>query len=622
MKNKKLLTSIIVYLITFSVLADSGIYICGHFRRERTTTVAALKASGYTFGILFNVHVEEDGTLTTDGEVICKDGLYVFDQRVDGYSSDKAQVDYVDDVNALLTGNTSILRLEHCIGGWTNMSYKNITNLVRSQGTGTNSILYKNFKALKDAIPSVIAINNDIEHEYDADTQSQFHIMLYDVGFKTTIAPYTNKSYWDSFVSKVQAGRPGAVDRNYLQCYGGGAGNTPNNWNIANLPIYGSWDLEANGHQKQSIINRLTNWKNNQGIVGGFYWNYNTNRDLKSESASINTVFGGGEVTYRAQRVAMVYPVKDYKAPQTDLSMGSYTFAQIQEKGFDPHQLAGIKLKPGMKMLLYTGSDHTGDSFVVTEDSPDISSITGGKAINSWIVAANKIEKLEGKDFIIRNKQSGYVIKTPRNNTSSVLQQMEADDTDYSVWTFEAVNDGLYKIVSKGSGRVLQTSFLNITSIHDGLSITQGDYRQEENQHFIVVQNDTDDSYKLLPLNSLKYVGLSEANQNTVNRAIVQRRDPNAASTDWLLVEPDVNSIGDLNKENLFRVYPRSVDNEIFIETNEEDYKLKVVDLKGRILIERNQKQAKLDLSSLAKGNYLLLIETKNQAIPFKIVKN
>ena len=71
---------------------------------------------------------------------------------------------------------------------------------MNTRGTGTTSILYKNFKALKDAIPEVIAINNDIEHEYESVTQAQFHIMLYDIGFKTTIITITNYRWHHKFI--------------------------------------------------------------------------------------------------------------------------------------------------------------------------------------------------------------------------------------------------------------------------------------------------------------------------------------------------------------------------------------------------------------------------------------
>ena len=60
--------------------AGSGVYVGGHIRRERPNTVTKLKNSGFTYVILFNVDVQEDGTLKTDGETICKDGEYVFER--------------------------------------------------------------------------------------------------------------------------------------------------------------------------------------------------------------------------------------------------------------------------------------------------------------------------------------------------------------------------------------------------------------------------------------------------------------------------------------------------------------------------------------------------------------
>lgn len=383
---------------------DSGIYICGHFRRDRTKTVTALKASGFTFGIIFNVHVESDGTLTTDGEVICKDGKYVFDQKIDGYPNDIAQTNYVDDVVSLLSGKTSIQRLEYCIGGWGNHAYKNVSDLVNSQGTGPSSILYRNFKALKDAIPEVVAVNNDIEHDYEAVTQSQFHIMLYDIGFRTTIAPYTYKSYWDNFVARVEAARPGAVDRNYLQCYGGGSGNNPADWKIGNLPIYGSRDIEANPNLSyEEIVNVMTSWKNNTGIVGGFYWNYNYDRDLTRFSKPINDVFGGGDVRDRSRIVAMVYPARNYNAPQVNFVLGSYTKSQILNNGFNVSLLESIKLKENVEMILYTEDNFKGDSILITSDLKDTSIMLGYLKVNSWRIRARQSDNISGKEFIIRN---------------------------------------------------------------------------------------------------------------------------------------------------------------------------------------------------------------------------
>ncbi|MBP5393548.1 MAG: hypothetical protein J6Y59_07010, partial [Bacteroidaceae bacterium] len=55
----------------------SGIYAGGHIRRGRPGTITKLRNSGFTYLILFNVHVDPDGTLKTDGETICKNGEYV-----------------------------------------------------------------------------------------------------------------------------------------------------------------------------------------------------------------------------------------------------------------------------------------------------------------------------------------------------------------------------------------------------------------------------------------------------------------------------------------------------------------------------------------------------------------
>ena len=86
-----------LFLLTCSDLlaqAGSGVYVGGHIRRERPKTVTKLKESGFTYVILFNVSVETDGTLTTDGETICKNGQYVFGNE---------QPYYIEDVKALKT---------------------------------------------------------------------------------------------------------------------------------------------------------------------------------------------------------------------------------------------------------------------------------------------------------------------------------------------------------------------------------------------------------------------------------------------------------------------------------------------------------------------------------------
>ena len=52
--------------------------------------------------------------------------------------------------------------------------------------------------------------------------------MLWGLGYKYTIAPYTNQQFWKSLKQQVNAGLQESnwiLDRAYLQCYDGGAGN-------------------------------------------------------------------------------------------------------------------------------------------------------------------------------------------------------------------------------------------------------------------------------------------------------------------------------------------------------------------------------------------------------------
>lgn len=615
---RKTFTAILCWAVSLTVFADSGIYICGHFRRDRANTVSALRASGYTFGILFNVHVEENGDLTTDGETICKDGEYVFG---------KTSPFYVDDVNALVMGNTSIQRLEHCIGGWGNYAYKNITNLIKKEGTGTNTILYRNFKALKDAIPVVCAINNDIEHEYEAETQSQFHIMLYDIGFKTTIAPYTNKSYWQDFVTKVNSARPGAVERNYLQCYGGGASNNPKDWKIGNLPIYGSRDIEATSYTHQQIVDVMTNWKNDAGIVGGFYWNYNSTRNLKAEAAPINEVFGGGEISYRNRVVAMAYSVKDFMAPPVFLTLGNYTSAQIKEKGFEPDDLAALKIENGFRVILYTGENNNGDSVIVTKDTPDISTLIANKKFNSWSVVGNKLKELAEKEFLIKNKLSGYYLKPSQNSATSTLaiQQKEADNTDYMRWTFKEVENGVYTIVNKGSDLAMQvrvSAVSPVTAVYEGTALMQKIYTGEETQHFVVIYDLEEEAYKIKPLNSLKYVGMADGRETSVNTTVTQRTAYSNQSANWLLIDPALNSIEDIDKADEINVFPTKVTDRINIDSKGRRIsKLSIINSKGCVVAEYRDVDVQVDLSFLSLGVYILNIEIGGCSESIRIVK-
>ncbi|RYV01522.1 hypothetical protein SOPP22_14150 [Shewanella sp. OPT22] len=150
-----------------------------------------------------------------------------------------------------------------------------------------------NFKALKDKFPSLVALNNDDESEYDLESSVAFHKMLADLEIKTTIVPYALKEFWKSLVVELNQYKAGTVDRVYLQAYAGGTGNAPCSWDFG-VPVYPG--LSSSTKNPEEVAEQLSNWKMNcpNTVKGGFMWLYDDfqNSELVEEYADeINEVF-------------------------------------------------------------------------------------------------------------------------------------------------------------------------------------------------------------------------------------------------------------------------------------------------------------------------------------------
>lgn len=356
---------------TADVWANSAIYACGHIRRDRENAIPALKNSGYTTAIIFNVNVEADGTLTTDydwnnqrpaeaGGIICREGKYVFADY---------QPWFVDDVKSLLEAPTSISRIEFCIGGWGNGSYGNIRNLINRQGCAEGSVLYENFKALKEAIPEVVAINNDQEQDYDVASATAFHKMLAAIGYKTTVAPYMQKSFWQQLVANLNSEEE-ICDLVYLQTYGGGAGNNPNDWKVfGDLPMYVGFDNESN-YNMSAMENNFINWRDNCGADGGFIWNFNNNNhNLNQWATAINRIFPPVEAE---EGVVTVYDKTRYGGNAFSLPVGEFCQGALSLYGIQANSISSFKIEEGYSITLYMGTALDGDFKVFEKDSSNI----------------------------------------------------------------------------------------------------------------------------------------------------------------------------------------------------------------------------------------------------------
>ena len=371
------------------------VYVGGHFRRERPNTVATLRNSGFTRVILFNVDVAADGTLTTDGETICRDGQYVF---ADG------QPHYADDVKALKTWPTGVQRIEICIGGWGNQSYANIRDLITREGIGTSSVLYRNFKALKAAVPEIDAVNNDDEYCYDVSTSVRFHVMMSLLGYKTTVAPYTNPDFWQQLVTQLNQSRPGACDLVMVQCYDGGAGNQPADWQIGDVELHAGrtnyqTDMETSVAQMQA-------WRDRQGVTGGFVWVYNDETwNLNKWASAINRVF----LKPVDKQVLTVYSSRNYGGYSVGLAEGEYCTGQLAAIGIGDREIASFRLLSGYELTGYAGNDLTGTS--MTWSGTELPRMgVWDKRISSLKVTkigdATGIETVHSSEFIVHSSQS------------------------------------------------------------------------------------------------------------------------------------------------------------------------------------------------------------------------
>ncbi len=217
-----------------------------------TPSMAFDKASGFSTLITFAMHVDADGTLEIGGGPVCSNGVYI------------GPANWASLVSTLKAPPTTVTRYEVCIGGWLDTSYDNIKSLVLSQGVGPGSVLYKNFQALKSVVPGIDAVNDDDEKTYDLSSSASFANLLGGLGFNFTFAPYTQQAFWVNLYNSVTN-----CDFIYLQCYSGGAGNDPGQWNTA----FGHGVKVVPGQESNtSSPGTFRSWFLETGVQGGFYY--------------------------------------------------------------------------------------------------------------------------------------------------------------------------------------------------------------------------------------------------------------------------------------------------------------------------------------------------------------
>ena len=241
------------------------------FKDVMKSNTAALKTSGFNTLIIFGVGILDNGDIkyysNTPGSsdvLVASNGAYIGGDAL------------ANKIRSFKTGNdTSVNRLE------ISMNAQHVRTLMSSPGPGTETPLYRNFEALKAAW-SLDAVNNDDESLYDVASTVAFARMLGKAGYKYTIAPYTNTGFWAAVGTQLNRDlkEPDLLlDRVYLQCYDGGAGNDPASWQrtlgmkVVPLVWVTNDSKPSQGVTAAQARSRFSGWSQRNAIGGGGYWN-------------------------------------------------------------------------------------------------------------------------------------------------------------------------------------------------------------------------------------------------------------------------------------------------------------------------------------------------------------
>ena len=594
LKQTLFLLLILVFSGVSKTIAQStGVYVGGHIRRERPGTIEKLRNSGFTYIILFNINVEPDGTLTTDGETVCKDGKYVFGNT---------QPNYVSDIKKLKQAPTTISRIEICIGGWGNESFSHIKELINSHGVGSGTILYKNFKALKNAIPEIDAVNNDDEHCYDVATAVKFHQMMYELGYKTTIAPYTNRSFWENLVSQLGD----RCDRVLIQCYDGGAGNNPSDWHLGNRAVHaGRMNYQDGG--VDACVAQMESWKKNNGVSGGFIWVYNDETwNLNQWATRMLRVFGTKKCD---DCIAILYADSDYRGYSTSLGEGSYTQAELAMYGISAKDISSLKVTPGFKVTIYEGDNFNGKSKSYIASESFVGEEWNDKMSSLKVEAYGK-SGLSG-DYKLQNRNSGKFLDLDNNTTDNNTAIVQYDDEGIDatqIWTLTEIGGekGVYSICTSVNKR--QGMDVADWSKDNGAQVQLYEYNGNRNQQFIVVEKG-DGYYQFVSRLSGKVIEIPSSSKD--NGEWIKLYDNNGTNTQqWKFVSPSVYS-GIVNTESLSGMNLRKEGNTIIV-TGAKGKELTIYDVSGRLIRRETIDSVKysMSLDKMKAGIYIMKIDS------------
>ena len=243
-----------------------GILGGGPVYKNIAGNIKQIEKSGFNELIVWSVEVKSNGDLNLNGEFpLTSKGAYIGDQTYPKFASQLATVK-----------KGTVKRITFSIGSSNYGDWEDIKSLVDSQGTGKSSILYKDFAALKQALP-IDAIDFDDENSYDTESTVKFAAMLGKLGYHVTMNPYVNQSYWTAVVAQINKATPGLVDGIHLQTFAGGYGNDPCTWDFGGVPVFAGISDQNSAPPyltPKQAKQQFAAWHKECGVTGGWVWIY------------------------------------------------------------------------------------------------------------------------------------------------------------------------------------------------------------------------------------------------------------------------------------------------------------------------------------------------------------
>lgn len=263
-----------------------------------------LRLSGFTTIVLSSFYIHENGDVYSGDSrnPIIHAGKYIGDKEwLRRIASLRQKPGSVTRIEILLEGRwyNQAPNTYDFIRDWSD-STRQIPGIVT--GTSNNSTLYTIAKLFKTDL-GVDAVSIDDESVYDSTSVIRFGGIIGRLGMHMTLCPFTNLSYWKALIN---GSKEGLIDATYLQCYDGGARNTPARWvdslpgNIPLYPIFlcrGSFSTCATNHNSKSpdeIRTEMIRFKTiYPGMNGGAIWQMQDIRNYVKNNCAIQDTQSG-----------------------------------------------------------------------------------------------------------------------------------------------------------------------------------------------------------------------------------------------------------------------------------------------------------------------------------------